>query len=85
MLFACYGKDSRTCRNVRSVLLWNGTILAMGGVLVSFGMFFADPLPPVPPPTLLERIGCGVLTLLVMSGGGLLGVYFGRWSASECN
>jgi hypothetical protein len=83
MLFAHYGKDSKTCRNVRSVLLWNGTILTIGGVLVSFGMFFADPLPPVPRPTLLERIGYGAITLVIMSGGGLLGIYFGRWSASE--
>jgi hypothetical protein len=83
MLIARYGKDSKTCRKVRSVLLWNGTILTIGGVLVSWMMFFADPLPPVPRPTLLERIGYGALTLLIMSGGGLLGIYFGRWSATE--
>lgn len=83
MVVARYGEQSRTCRNVRSVLLCNGTLLAIGGVLISCMIFIAAPLPPVPPPTALERIGFGLLTLVVMSGGGWLAVYFARWPGSD--
>jgi len=83
MMICRYGEDSKTCRNIRSVLLWNGTLLTIGGVLVSLLMFFADPRPPAPQPAILERIGFALFALVIMSGGGLLSIYFSRWSRTE--
>ena len=82
-LIARYGKDNKTCQRIRTLCLWNGAILAVGGMLVSFMMCCADPIPPVPRPGVLERIIFGLPTLLIMSGSGLAAIYFGRWTGHE--
>lgn len=78
-----YGEYGKECRRIRTVCLCNGTIMTVGGVLIALVIFSADPKPPAPQPSLLERIGYGLFALIIMSGSGLLSIYFGRWSRTD--
>ncbi|GAB4137045.1 MAG: hypothetical protein Tsb009_04390 [Planctomycetaceae bacterium] len=73
-LIAKHGKDSKHFRNARQISFWNGIILLIGGIVLCVQSFFIAEW------NLWQQIGNGLFSLIPLSGGGLWGIYFSRWS-----